>query len=88
MAAYLIQVRTSVWKDCANMPREIVPRILEKIEALSETPVPHGARKLSGSESLYRIRVGEYRVIYDVNHDQRQITVCYIRPRRSAYRDL
>ena len=63
-------------------------RILEKIEDLYETPIPHGARKLSGTDSLYRIRVGEYRVIYEVRHQQRLVILFYVRHRRSAYRGL
>lgn len=49
MASYEILFKASVEKDVASVPRESVSRILKKIEALSETPVPHGARKLSGT---------------------------------------
>jgi len=53
-----------------------------------ETPVPHGSRKLSGTGSLYRIRAGEYRIIYDVCHESMQITILSLRHRRTVYRGL
>jgi len=88
MALYEILLKTGVERDIASLPRETVSRILEKIEALSNTPVPHGARKLSGTEFLYRIRSGEYRIIYEVRHEQSQVIIFYVRHRRSAYRGL
>lgn len=70
------------------MPHKRVSGILEKIEDFSETPVPHGSRKLSGTRSLYRIRAGEYRIIYDVCHESMQITILSLRHRRTVYRGL
>lgn len=51
-------------------------------------PVPHDSYKLAGSDNLYRIRVGEYRVIYQVFHERCEVTVMYIRHRSVAYRGL
>ncbi|QYZ80282.1 type II toxin-antitoxin system RelE/ParE family toxin [Methanofollis formosanus] len=88
MGLYEILVKAGAEKDITRLPYDVVPRILKKIEALSETPIPHGARKVSGTESLYRIRAGDYRIIYEVSHERRQITIVYVRHRHSAYRRL
>lgn len=68
--------------------RDLTPRILQRIEDLSKTPLPFGVRRLSGAEHLYRIRVGDYRIIYAVHHAEQEIIILYIRHRRSAYRGL
>jgi len=88
MVPYKIFFKSSVEKDIAGVPHERLSGILEKIEDLSETPVPHGSRKLSGTGSLYRIRAGEYRIVYEVCHDSRQITILSVRHRRIVYRGL
>jgi len=86
MDLYEIHFRKSVEKDIANVPREHVSRILNAVEDLMQNPVPHSARKLSGSVSIYRIRVGEYRILYEVCHEKKQVTVIFVRHRRTAYR--
>jgi mRNA interferase RelE/StbE len=88
MAGYAIRVKASVERDIAALPRDIVPRILQSIEALSETPLPFGVRRLSGAEHLYRIRVGDYRIVYAVDHAAQEVIILYVRHRRSAYRGL
>ncbi|KAF5090260.1 ParE toxin of type II toxin-antitoxin system, parDE [anaerobic digester metagenome] len=88
MAGYAIRVKASVEKDVAALPRDLTPRILQRIEDLSKTPLPFGVRRLSGAEHLYRIRVGDYRIIYAVHHAEQEIIILYIRHRRSAYRGL
>jgi len=78
----------SAEKDVATLPGEVVPRILQDIEALSETPLPHGVRKLGGAEHLYRIRVGDYRIIYAVKHEEQEVIILYVHHRRTAYQGL
>jgi mRNA interferase RelE/StbE len=88
MADYHITVKASVEKDIRKIPADIAARIFEHIEALSADPFPHDARKLTGAEYLYRVRVGDYRIIYEVIQEDREITIIYIRHRSSAYRNL
>jgi mRNA interferase RelE/StbE len=59
-------------------------RIIEAIRALAHTPRPHGVKKLSGREA-WRIRLGDYRVIYEIHDDQLVITVVAIGHRREVY---
>jgi len=79
MAGYVIQVKASVERDIAALPRDVIPRILQSIETLSEAPLPFGVRKLSGAEHLFRIRVGDYRIVYAVNHAEQEVIILYVR---------
>lgn len=88
MDSYNIRFQPSVDKDVRRIPGTDLRRILQRIEALSANPFPHGAAKLSGAEGLFRIRVGSYRVVYEVDHPSHQVVIHYIRHRRDAYRNL
>jgi mRNA interferase RelE/StbE len=64
---YKIEFRPSALRDLKALPREILQRVSEKVSALAENPRPVGVEKLSGSEEdFYRIRVGDYRVLYTI----------------------
>lgn len=67
------------------MDRATIPRILESIEKLSENPFPAGFKKLQGSEKTFRMRVGNYRIIYQLDNSD-VITVIHIRHRKDAYK--
>jgi mRNA interferase RelE/StbE len=88
MASYSVALKPSVEKDLRQAPRPILNRVWAKIQALSQEPIPRQSTKLAGAERLYRLRVGDYRVIYTVDHDERRVTVHYVRHRREAYRSL
>jgi mRNA interferase RelE/StbE len=88
MGSYSIVFKPSVEKDLRSLPKEVVARVLARIENLQSEPLPRQAVKLSGAERLYRIRVGEYRVIYEIDSDAMEIIVHYVRHRREAYRRL
>jgi mRNA interferase RelE/StbE len=60
-------------------------RIAPRIASLAEDPRPHGVRKLIGSRSLYRIRVGDYRVIFEINDQAQLVTVIGVGHRREVY---
>ncbi|HLE04737.1 MAG TPA: type II toxin-antitoxin system RelE/ParE family toxin, partial [Anaerolineales bacterium] len=69
-------------------PKSVIKRVWARIEALADDPTPSQSVKLAGAEALYRIRVGDYRVIYGVNHTSKQIIIHYVRHRKDAYRTL
>lgn len=71
-----------------RLPRDLLERIDEAIQALALEPRPHGCRKLSGTDyaNLYRIRVGDWRISYAIEEDARVILVIEIAPRGRAYR--
>ena len=86
MPQYEIVFAHSARKELQSLSRNVVRRILEKVESLTSDPRPSGCKKLRGHSSLWRIRVGEYRVIYSVDDDNLIIDVSVIRHRNEAYR--
>ena len=87
MEPFSIQWRNSTKKDIRSLPRQEVARVIEAVTELANDPLPHGSRKLSGSERTYRIRVGDYRVIYEVFGDSHVVEVQRIRHRKDVYRE-
>jgi len=88
MAEYSITFARSARKELEKLPPTAARRIFEHIEALMKTPRPSRAIKLQGSKNLWRIRVGDYRVIYSIDDTARLIDISAVRHRRDAYRDL
>ena len=68
------------------MPRHEVERIVAAIEKLSEEPFPHGFHKLAGTDHIYRIRIGDYRVVYEVLVESKVIEIARVRHRKDVYR--
>lgn len=88
MEPYEIGFQPSVEKDLRKLSVENCDRIMVRIEALANEPFPTQVVKLKGTEGLYRIRVGDYRIIYEVEPDSNYILIHYVRHRRDVYRDL
>ncbi len=82
MASFDIQWRTSTKKDLRSIPREDVARII----AVADEPLPHGSQKLTGSARSYRIRIGDYRVVYELVRDASVIEIQRVRHRKDVYR--
>jgi len=61
---------------------------MKQIQDLSSEPLPRKAMKLSSAERLYRIRVGDYRIVYEIDTQAKQLTIHYVRHRREVYRGL
>jgi mRNA interferase RelE/StbE len=84
---YEIIVPKSVQKEIDALSDEgLRDRIEEDIEALAENPRPDGVVKMKGHNSRYRIRIGNYRVVYDINDGQLLVLVLQCRHRREVYR--
>ena len=88
MNAYDIIFQPSVEKDLRKLSTQNYNRVMERIESLATDPFTAQAKKLTGTEGLYRIRVGDYRIIYEINLDNTFVLIHYIRHRRDAYRRL
>jgi mRNA interferase RelE/StbE len=86
MASFKIEFKRSAERDLRRISRRLIPNILMKIEALADNPFPKQSVKLSTAETVYRLRVGSYRVIYEVDASKKVIVICRIRHRREAYR--
>jgi mRNA interferase RelE/StbE len=88
MASYRVILKPSVEKDLRSLPQSMIVRVFKHVEALQDNPLPRGSRKLSAAEELYRIRVGDYRIIYAVDKAACRVIVYYVRHRRDVYRQL
>jgi mRNA interferase RelE/StbE len=88
MASFSISFKPSVNKDLRRLPKSLVPRVMEKIEDLKSEPVPPQAVKIPVADRLYRLRVGDYRIVYEVEVKKKIITIHYVRNRSVVYRDL
>lgn len=85
MASFRLEWRASAAKELRKIDRQAVPRIVEAVEQLAIEPLPPGAKKLQGSDYIYRIRVGDYRIIYELDAAGR-ITIVRVRHRKEVYR--
>jgi len=76
----------SAQKDLEDLPKTEIQKILSKIEKLSSHPYPHGYTKIKGHSNLFRIRVGNYRVVYSVYKEEVIIDIVRISHRKDVYR--
>lgn len=81
---YRVEVERRAQKQLARIQSEHRERILAAIDALAEDPRPHNSRKLSGEES-YRLRVGNYRVLYLVDDEETFVAVTRVGHRQNIY---
>ena len=85
MASYRLVFRQSVAKDLRAIPKHDVARILKRIDALANDPRAMGCEKLSGQER-YRVRQGQYRIVYEIVDQDLVVTVVKVGNRRDVYR--
>lgn len=86
MASFELRWRASTKKDLRRLPRDEVSRIVAAVVDLATEPQPHGSEKLTGSDHTYRIRVGDYRVVYELLRAAGVIEIQRVRHRKDAYR--
>ena len=85
MAKFDLVFKESVSKDLKEIPKQDVQRILERIDALRDEPRPQGSVKLSGKE-YYRVRQGNYRIVYETQDSQLVVIVIKVGHRREVCR--
>ena len=83
---YRVELTKRAARDLRGLPRGEQARVARAIDGLAGDPRPHGYRKLEGSDDLYRVRVGNYRVIYTGEDDVLVVLVIRIGDRRDVYR--
>lgn len=86
MAFYRVEVTKSASKELRAIDKQWIPKIVAAIESLEAEPRPVGYKKLVGTQHTYRIRVGDYRIIYDIQDDVLVVLVIRIRHRKDVYR--
>jgi mRNA interferase RelE/StbE len=82
---YSVEVLRSAQKVLENLPADQQERVLAVLEGLREVPRPDGCKKLSGRDA-WRVRIGDYRVIYEVADDAHRVIIVVIAHRKDAYR--
>ena len=88
MASYRLRIKKSAAKELEAIPRKADrQRIARRIQALADDPRSHGCKKLSGSER-YRLRQGDYRIVYAIEDDELVVYVIRIADRKNVYRGL
>ena len=85
MTIYLVEYTPAAARQIRKLNKTIQARLKSKIAMLSENPRPHGSKKLKGLENSYRIRVGDYRVIYKIHDDVLLVIIMKVGPRRNIY---
>jgi mRNA interferase RelE/StbE len=86
MTEYSIFICRTAQKELEKLDTGIINRIFPKIEALADIPYPQGCIKIQGQDNLWRIRIGDYRVIYSVLETKKIIDIIAVRHRKEAYR--
>ena len=83
---YEIEIKASAIRELEHLPKIIARRVSRAIDSLSSNPLPPGCQKLKGEEGLYRIRVGDYRIVYMINSGRLLIPVMRVAHRKDVYR--
>jgi len=83
---YRVALKSSAEKEFFRLPEPVSARIFPKIKALGIDPRPSGCKKLIGGRNLWRIRIGDYRVICDIQDGRLTVLVLQIGNRREVYR--
>ena len=85
---YIIRFSHSAKKDIRRIPSAILQRIQDAMDALRKDPLPDGCEPIRGYKHCYRIRIGNYRVVYEVATQIRIITIIRIGHRQNVYQEL
>ena len=73
-------------RDLKALPRAVCDRIITQLKALAHNPRPAGCRKIVGSQNDWRVRIGDYRIVYEVDNKANTVRIMRIRHRREVYR--
>ena len=85
MGSYIIEVKASARKELEALPNNVLGRVVRKLESLGENPRPPGCRKLKVYTDVWRIRVGDWRVLYMIDDGGKTVSITRIAHRREVY---
>ena len=89
MASYRVKIKHSAQKEIRKLPsKELRNKVIGIINGLYISPIPDEAKKIKGSNNIYRIRQGTYRVVYQIYKNELLIMVIRVRHRKDAYKGL
>ncbi len=85
MGEYRVALATSAERELQRLTAPLVARLVARLERLASEPRPAGCKKLKGADREWRIRVGDYRIVYEINDRARTVDVTRIAHRREVY---
>jgi len=88
MASYSLAYKPSVRRDLERLPKDARTRLIARCRALADEPLPRQARRVVGAPGAHRVRVGDYRIVYEIDPTEQHVRVVRIRHRKDAYRGL
>lgn len=83
---YKLYLERAAERDLKRLSTENFYRLITEIKMLAKEPRPPGARKIIGSKDDWRIRVGDWRVVYEIDNKQKVVRIMRVRLRREVYR--
>ena len=86
MGSYEIRCKKSAFSDLKRIDKQFVSRIIKAIEDLVTNPYTTHSKKLKATEHIYRLRIGDYRVVCHIDTSARTITIYHVRHRKDVYR--
>lgn len=86
MSNYRVALASSAEKELQGLPTKVIARIMPRLERLVSAPRPPGCKKLKGGDNEWRIRVGDYRIVYVIDDTARTVDVTRIAHRREVYK--
>ena len=86
MPQYKVFFKPSADRQLQKLPADVQRRVVNEVAALAFDPRPAGVGKLAGAENLWRIRIGNYRVVYEIHEDRLIVLVLRVAHRKDAYR--
>ena len=85
MDSYAVELKASARKELESLPNVVLARVFRKIESLADDPRPAGCKKLKGYKDQWRLRVGDWRVVYIVDDSAKLVSITRIAHRREVY---
>jgi mRNA interferase RelE/StbE len=83
---YQVELAPAAVRQIKKLPRDVQQLVVQQLEELALNPRPNGVVKLEGAESLYRVRLGDYRIVYQIQDEVLLVTVVKVAHRREVYR--
>jgi len=82
---YFVEVKPPARRELESLPDNMLARILRKLDSLREVPRPAGCKKLKGYKDLWRVRVGDWRVVYIIDDSSKLVSITRVAHRREVY---
>jgi mRNA interferase RelE/StbE len=85
LSDYSVEIKPSARKELEALPNNALARTVHKIESLARTPRPAGCKKLKGYKDHWRVRIGDWRVVYIIDDTEKLVSVTRVAHRREVY---